>query len=193
MQRFGQVADGVTAQGEVLDQAQDAHAVLGGHIVTPLEVFFQLRTDQWVLIVGFGGQCDQQTAGQVLRQAGHLVGDAGDLLLAHVRQELIAQVGSRGGGQALMGGGNPGGVDGLVEVGHLDQLIADVGGLFHPVIFRHRGGGPDEHIPDPALADVAAPVEGGEALHQQGSEPGFTVHEDQIVGDKSVLKDDQSL
>ena len=66
--------------------------------------------------VGLGGGGDHQDAGDVLRQADDLVGEAGHVLLAHVGQQQVDYIAAAGGGVALGGAGDAAAVQGLVQV-----------------------------------------------------------------------------
>ena len=83
---LGAVAHGGGAQRQVFNEAQDAQAVLGGDAVHAAEILVDDGAQLGVPEVGLGGSGDHQAAGNVLRQANDLVGEAGHVLLADVGQ-----------------------------------------------------------------------------------------------------------
>ena len=106
---LGAVAHRGGAQGEVLDEPQDAQPVLGGHGVDPPQVLVDDGTQLGIPEVGLGGGGDHQTAGDVLGQPDDLIGEAGDVLLAHVGQQQVDEVAAALGGVALGGAGDAAG------------------------------------------------------------------------------------
>ena len=191
---LGAVAHGGGAQGEVLDEPQDAQAVLSGHPVHALQVLLHVGAQLLVPQVGLGGGGDHQAAGNVLRQPGDLVGIAGDVLLTDVGQQQVDDVVAALRGVPLGGAGDAAAVQRLVQVGHLDEFVLDVAGLGRPVVVgRHRRRA-DEHVAHAHLAPaVTLAVIAGEALHHHAGELRLPVEEDALVGDEHVVKDHQGL
>src|SRR6185437_2058495 len=75
VQALGEIADGVAADGHVLDQPQHAHAVDGIDAVSALQKLADQRTDLVVLQVLLRRHGDDEAAGDVLRQPGDLEGE----------------------------------------------------------------------------------------------------------------------
>ncbi|CAN4035567.1 DUF3995 domain-containing protein, partial [Dysosmobacter welbionis] len=140
------------------------------------------------------GHGDHEAAGDVLGQAHDLIGEAGHVLLAHVCQQQIDLVVARLGLETLGGAGDAAAEEGLVQVGHLDQLILHRAGLLHAVVLGNQGSGTDQGV---AYADLAAavalPVIAGESLYDHTGELILTVEEDVLVGDEHVVQHHQSL
>ena len=97
-------------------------------------------------------------------------------------------------GWALGGAGDAAGVQRLVQVGHLDELILDVAGLGRAVVVGGHGGRPDEHVAHANLAPaVALAVVAGEPLHQHAGKLRLPVEEDPVVGHEHIVEDGQGL
>ena len=92
---------------------------------------------------------------------------------------------------ALVGRGNSGGINSLVEVGHFYQFVTNVRSLLHTVILGDSSGCPDEHVAHAALANVAAAMVAGETFHQHSGKIGLAIHENQFVGNEDIFKNDQ--
>mmetsp|Transcript_99307 Transcript_99307/g.286565 ORF Transcript_99307/g.286565 Transcript_99307/m.286565 type:complete len:436 (-) Transcript_99307:304-1611(-) len=193
MQTLGEIADGITAHGHVLDEAQNAPAVLRGNALLRLHELFQQRPGNVVLEVLVCRQCDHDAARQVLGEAGDLVGELGDIVLADVRQEHVGQEVSCGHGLPGIVGSQRRPTDVLVEVSDLDDLVLDVRGLGDAVVLRDGGGCAEHHVSEAGLADVGPPVVGGEALHERLAEFRLAVHEDVLGRHLHVLEDDDRL
>mmetsp|Transcript_99305 Transcript_99305/g.286554 ORF Transcript_99305/g.286554 Transcript_99305/m.286554 type:complete len:385 (-) Transcript_99305:481-1635(-) len=193
MQTLGEIADGITAHGHVLDEAQNAPAVLRGNALLRLHELFQQRPGNVVLEVLVCRQCDHDAARQVLGEAGDLVGELGDIVLADVRQEHVGQEVSCGHGLPGIVGSQRRPTDVLVEVSDLDDLVLDVRGLGDTVVLGDRGGGTEHHIAEASLADVRPPVVCGKALHERLAELVLAVHEDVLRRHLHILEDDDRL
>ncbi len=74
--RLRQVADGRRPQREVLDEAEDPHPVFRRDIGFAPAVFFQPAAGLRGKEILFGGEGDQKPAGNVLGEAGDLIGEA---------------------------------------------------------------------------------------------------------------------
>ena len=170
VQRLGEVADGVPAERHVLDQAQDAQAVLGRHVGAALQVLVEQRAELRVAEVVLRRQRSPSGRRRGPGPAGRSRRASGDVVLADVGQHVVADPGAGLRFVPLVGRGDAGGVDRLVEVGHLDQLVLDVRRALDAVVLGDRRRGADQHVADAALAHVAAPVVAGEALDQHGGE-----------------------
>jgi hypothetical protein len=190
---LGEVAHGIPPQGHVLDEPQDLHAVLGGDVSPPLEVLADELPHLRVPEILLGRQRDHQPARKVLGQAADLVGKARDVVLAHVRDHVVVQPHAGLHFHRLVAGGDARGIDGLVEVGHLHQLVLDVGDLVHAVEVGNGRGGTDEDVAHSRLAHVTAAVIRGEAFDEHGGEIDLAVHEDAFPGYEDVVKDDHRL
>ena len=199
---LGAVAHGGRAQAQVLDEAQDALAVLRldalpGHeelvadLADGLAVAAHHRVGVEVLLRGHG---HHQAAGDVLRQTDDLIGEAGDVLLAHVGQQQVDLIVARLGLEALRGAGDAAAVQGLVEMGHLDELILHRAGFLHAVVLGGQGSRADEGVAHAHLAAaVALAVIAGEALHHHAGELILAVEEDVLVGDEHMVQHHQGL
>ena len=202
MQGFRSVADSGGTQTDVLQEAQDAHAVHGVHAVLGAqqgraefaEGLAVLTDDQVGLEVLFGGHGDHQAARDVFCQSCDLVGESGDVLLADVGFQQVDLVVAGLRLVAVCGAGDAAAVHGLVEVGHLDQLILDGGSLLSTVIFRGQSSSADDDV---ANADLAAAVTlsviAGEAFDQHACKFGLAVHEDVFVGNEDVVQDNEGF
>ena len=202
MHGLGAVADSGGTQAQVLDEAHDALAVLSRdtlagreELVADLADGLAVAANHGVAVeVGLGGHGDHQAAGNILRQADDLIGEAGDVLLADVGQQQVDLIVARLGLEALSGAGDTAAEQGLVQVGHLDQLVLDSGGLLHTVVLGSQSGGADQGV---AHADLAAAVGlaviAGEALHDHAGELILAVEEDVLVGDEHMVQDHQGL
>ena len=199
---LGAVADSGGTQAQVLDEAQDALTVLGGNafpggeelvadLADGLAVAAHHRVGVEVLLRGHG---HHQAAGDVLGQADDLIGEAGDVLLADVGQQQVDLIVAGLGLEALRRAGDAAAVQGLVEVGHLDELILHRAGLLHAVVLGSQGRSADEGVAHAHLAAaVALAVIAGEALHHHAGELILTVEEDVLVGDEHVVQHHQGL
>ena len=202
MHGLGAVAHSGGTQAQVLDEAHDTLAVLGGDtlaggeelvadLADGLAVAAHHRVGVEVLL---GGHGDHQAAGDVLRQADDLIGEAGDVLLAHVGQQQVDLVVASLGLEALGGAGDAAAEQRLVQVGHLDELVLDSRGLLHAVVLGGESRSADEGVAHAHLAAaVGLAVIAGEALHDHAGELILAVEEDVLVGDEHVVQDHQGL
>mmetsp|Transcript_99306 Transcript_99306/g.286559 ORF Transcript_99306/g.286559 Transcript_99306/m.286559 type:complete len:385 (-) Transcript_99306:481-1635(-) len=193
MQTLGEIADGITAHGHVLDEAQNAPAVLRGNALLRLHELFQQRPGNVVLEVLVCRQCDHDAARQVLGEAGDLVGELGDIVLADVRQEHVGQEVSCGHGLPGIVGSQRRPTDVLVEVSDLDDLVLDVRGLGNAVVVGDGRRRAEHDVAEARLADVGAAVVGGETLHEALAELGLAIHENVLRLHLDVLEDDDGL
>ncbi len=190
---FGEIADGVAAEGHVFDEAEDAAAVFDIDAGAALQVFAEEGPRVFGGEVLRGGHGGDEATGEVLREAGDLVGEAGDVVLADVGEEVVGLVIAGGGLLGFVGGGDACPVDGFVEVGHLDEFVADVGDGGDTIVVGGEGGGSDEDVADACFTDVGAAVVAGEALDEVGCESGFAIHEEQVIGDEDVVEQDHGF
>ena len=80
------------------------------------------------------------------------------------------------------------------QVGHLDQLVLDVGRLRAAVVLGHGSRRTDDDVRDAHLAGaVVLAVESGESLDEFLREFGLAAHEDLVPGDEDVVQDGQGL
>ena len=135
-------------------------------------------------------QGHHQSAGEVLGEPADLIGKTRDVMLAHIGQHLIRQIDTRFHRRALIARRNAGAIDCLVKMGHLDQLVTDVGDTLDSIIVSDRGGGANQYVSDAGFADIASPVIAGETLDQCRGGFDFAVHEDALVRDEDVFEDD---
>ena len=202
MHGLGAVADSGCAQAQVLDEAHDALTVLGGdtlaggeELVADLADGLAVPANNHIAVeVHLRGHGDHQAAGNVLCQTHDLIGEAGDVLLADVGQQQVDLVVARLGLKALGGTGDAAAEQGLVQVGHLDELVLDGGGLLHAVVLSGQSSGADQGVAHAHLAAaVGLTVITGEALHDHAGELILAVEEDVLVGDEHVVQHHQSL
>ena len=188
------VADGCRSQGDVLDQPQDAHPVLRGHGSDPFQIFLNIGAGPFVAQVFLRGHGDHDSPGDILGEAGDLVGKPGHILLADVGQEHVDFAGAGFRLVPLGGAGQPAGVKRFVQMDHLGDLVDDMRGFGRPVIIRGEGGGADQDVADPHLApSIALAVEAGKPLHQKADEIGFPAKEDPFPGDEDVFENGQDF
>ena len=196
------VANGGSAQAQVLNEAHNALTVLGldalaaheelvADLADGLAVAAHHRVGVEVHLRGHG---DHQAAGNVLCQTDDLIGEAGDVLLADVGQQQVDLVVARLGLKALSGAGDAAAEQGLVQVGHLDELVFHGAGLLHTVVLSGQSGGADQGVAHAHLAAaVGLTVITGEALHDHTGELILAVEEDVLIGDEYVVQHHQSL
>ena len=127
MHGLRQIADSCSTHGHVLDQAEQTHTVLGRNGSNALEVLLDVRLELRVAVISLGRLGYHQAACQILCQTSDLVREAGNVLLADVSQQQVDQVVACLGLGALRGASDTAAVQGLVQVGHLDQLVLDMG------------------------------------------------------------------
>ena len=202
MHGLGAVADSGCAQAQVLDEAHDALTVLGGNtlasgkeLVADLTDGLAVPANNHIAVeVHLRGHGDHQAAGNVLCQTHDLIGEAGHVLLADIGQQQVDLIVARLGLEALSGAGDAAAEQGLVQVGHLNELVLDGGGLLHAVVLSGQSGGADQGVAHAHLAAaVGLAVITGEALHDHTGELILAVEEDVLVGDEHVIQNHQSL
>jgi hypothetical protein len=147
---LGEVAHGVAAQGHVLDQAQDAHAVLRGDVGPALQVLADQVPTSGVQLrsCSDGSVTIRPPARSWARR--RFRREARDVVLADVGDHVVAEE-TPDAISCLVAGGDAGGVDRLVQVGHLHQLVPHVGGLLDAVVVGDGGGAPISTSPTPDL------------------------------------------
>ena len=196
------VAHGGCAQTHILQETHDPLAILGADALVGGEILVADLTDGLAVVAHHGtglevrlaGHGDHQATGDVLRQPHDLIGEPGDVLLADVGQQQVDLIVPRLGGAALAGAGDAAGVQRLVEMGHLNELVLDVAGLLHAVVLGGQCRRADDHVAYTHLAAaVALAVIAGEALHHHAGELVLAVEEDVLIGDKHVVENHQRL
>mmetsp|Transcript_104101 Transcript_104101/g.299619 ORF Transcript_104101/g.299619 Transcript_104101/m.299619 type:complete len:440 (+) Transcript_104101:281-1600(+) len=193
MQALREVAYRVPAHGHVLDEAEDAPAMLYRDALLAFEVLVEQGPRDLVAEVLVGGQGHEDTAREVLCEAPDLVGVLRDVVLADVRHEHVRQEVPRRHCLPTVGGREGRARDVLVQVRDLDDLVLDVRGLGHAVVVRHRRRGAEHHVAEARLADVGAAVVGREALDEGLRELGLAVHEDVLRRHNNVMEGDDGL
>ena len=194
MHGLRQIADCGGAHRHILDQAQQAHTILGGHGSHTLEVLLDVSVGCRVAVIRLGRLGYHDAAGQILCQTSDLIREAGDVLLADVCQQQVDQVVAALGLGALRRACNAAAVQGFVQVGHLDELVLDMRSLGRARHLTCQRGSADEHI---ANADLAAAVGltviAREALYHHAGKLNFAVEEDHIVRDEYTVENNQNL
>src|SRR5581483_11334002 len=93
-------------------------------------------------------------------------------------------------GDPLMARGNAGPVDRLVQMGHLDKLVADVRDAFDPVVVGDGRRGADQHVAYARLANVATAMIANEPFDQRRDELELSIEENELVRYEDILEDD---
>ena len=194
MHGLRQIADCGGAHRHILDQAQQAHTILGGHGSHTLEVLLDVSVGCRVAVIRLGRLGYHDAAGQILCQTSDLIREAGDVLLADVCQQQVDQVVAALGLGALRRACNAAAVQGFVQVGHLDELVLDMRSLGRARHLTCQRGSADEHIAYTNLAAaVGLTVIAREALYHHAGKLGFAVEEDHIVRNEYTVENNQNL
>ena len=194
MHGLRQIADSCSTHGHVLDQAQQTHTVLGRNGSNALEVLLDVRLELRVAVISLGRLGYHQAACQILCQTSNLVREAGNVLLADVSQQQVDQVVACLGLGALRGASDTAAVQGLVQVGHLDQLVLNVGSLGGASHLASQSGSADQNV---AYADLAAAVRltviACETLYDHAGKLNFAVEEDAVVRNEYAVEDNENF
>ena len=194
MHGLGQVADSSRAHGHILDQAQQAHTVLGRNGSHTLEVLLDVIVGCRIAVICLGRLSNHDAAGQILCQTSDLIREAGDVLLADVCQQQVDQVVAGLGLGALRRARNAAAVQGFIQVGHLDQLILNVRSLCRTCHLAGKCSRADEHIANTDLAAaIGLTVIACKALYHHAGKLGLAVEEDHVVRNEHAVEDYQNL
>ena len=93
MKAFGQITNGISADGHVFDQAKNAHAIGNFDAVLSLQEFSDQRTDFVVLYILLRRHGHDQSTGDVLGKARDFKWESRHVMLGHVREHLVVDVG----------------------------------------------------------------------------------------------------
>ena len=85
-------------------------------------------------------------------------------------------------------GGDAVAKDGLVEVGHLDELVLDVRCACNAVVICDGSSRADEHVAKAGLADIRPAMVAGKALYQHRCIVVLAIHKDQLVWNEHVVE-----
>ena len=91
--------------GHILNEAGNAHTVLGGNPLNAVEVLLHIVADVRILQIGLRGHSGDDAATDVLGQAVNIINELGDIVLTHIGKQRVYKVGTGGGGLALGGAG----------------------------------------------------------------------------------------
>ena len=135
MHGFGSVAYGGCSEGQVFNQAQDAHSVFGGDVHGTLEVLLHVFSDFRILQVLLRRHGHHQAAGNIFGQTGDFVRHSGYVLFADVGQQQVDLVVAGRHLHTFGRAGDTASIQGFVEVHHLDEFVLDVAGLGNAIVF----------------------------------------------------------
>ena len=148
-----------------------------------------------VAVISLGRLGYHQAACQILCQTSDLVREAGNVLLADVCQQQVDQVVACLGLGALRGACNAAAVQGLVQVGHLDELVLDVGSLWPwPAIASQSGSADQERrLRRPCSRRKTGGDSLRSALPSCRQTSWFAVEEDAVVRNEYTVEDNENL